>query len=156
MSNYTLRTAHIFEDFNHSCNCDSDDECHMSCELLFYECLDNSASASNDKKMFSYYTDSEQKDCLHTQFLNTCNHIFECNDQCNCDENCRNCLIQHSHQVLLKIFKTDSCDLSQCSQPSQIKNHDINIHSRSSLLCQSQERPIHWHLLWWSHHTWWS
>lgn len=96
------------EEFNHGCDCAPGNGRNVGCELLYCECLDDAAATASGKKMFPYTASGNHKGCLRRQFLNTRNHIFECNGKCNCGVNCKNRLVQHGRKVPLEIFKTES------------------------------------------------
>jgi len=70
-------------------------------------CLQDSAE-KNNKKAFPYTHSSRNRGCLRPVYLESRNHIYECNDNCDCNAGCKNRLVQHGRQVGLEIFKTQN------------------------------------------------
>ncbi|KAI4134233.1 MAG: hypothetical protein LQ347_001705, partial [Umbilicaria vellea] len=104
----TPGTARVPQEFNHGCTCAAQNGRNVGCEYLSCICLDDAATTANGKKMFPYTASGNRKGCLRKQFMNTRNHIHECNGKCNCGSNCKNRLVQHGRQVPVEIFKTES------------------------------------------------
>ena len=88
------------------CNCRKDNGRHMGCEYLSCECVQLSDPDDNGRLHFPYSGATHDYGCLRGVYLKLRNHIYECNDKCNCDNNCKNRLVQHGRQIPLEIFKT--------------------------------------------------
>lgn len=88
------------------CNCRKDNGRHMGCEYLSCECVQLSDPDKNGRLHFPYSGAAHDYGCLRGVYLKLRNHIYECNDRCNCDKNCKNRLVQHGRQIPLEIFKT--------------------------------------------------
>lgn len=88
------------------CNCRKDNGRHMGCEHLSCGCVQFSDPDDNGRLHFPYSGAAHNSGCLRGVYLKLRNHIYECNDKCNCDNNCKNRLVQHGRQIPLEIFKT--------------------------------------------------
>jgi [histone H3]-lysine9 N-trimethyltransferase SUV39H len=82
----------------YGCTCKSENGGRTSCEDTTCACLDQMAESEFP------YTDGTLRD----GHLETRNAIFECNPLCNCDDSCKNKLVQWGRRVPLEIFKTSN------------------------------------------------
>jgi len=94
------------EDFMSGCKCRKDNGRNIGCEYLSCECLDDSARNANGNRVFPYSASKSDYACLRSFYLESRHHIYECNNLCNCDSNCKNRVVQHGRTVPLQIFKT--------------------------------------------------
>ena len=94
------------EDFMSGCSCRKDNGRHIGCEHLSCQCVQRSDPNENGRKLFPYSAADHDRGCLRGGYLKLRNHIYECNDFCNCDNDCKNRLVQHGRQIPLEIFKT--------------------------------------------------
>ncbi|KAI4219542.1 MAG: hypothetical protein LQ349_008322, partial [Xanthoria aureola] len=97
---------HVAEDFMVGCNCYIDNGRQIGCEYLYCECLDDSQINDLGKRVFPYGAGKKDFHCLRNFYLESRNHIYECNKKCNCLSNCKNRNVQHGRKVELEIFKT--------------------------------------------------
>ena len=88
------------------CSCRKENGRHMGCEHLKCECVQNSDPTEEGRRYFPYSGAVQNRGCLRSVYLKLRNHIYECNDLCNCEDNCKNRVVQHGRQVPLQIFKT--------------------------------------------------
>ena len=93
------------DDFMIGCGCRKDNGRNMGCEYLSCSCLDDLVN-SEGKKQFPYSQAKFNTACLRDAFIKGRNHIYECNKKCNCNNNCKNRVVQHGRTVGLEIFKT--------------------------------------------------
>lgn len=94
------------KDFMSGCKCRKDNGRNVGCEYLSCECLDDSALNAEGRRVFPYSASKSDFGCLRGFYLENRHHIYECNDLCNCESNCKNRVVQHGRTVLLQIFKT--------------------------------------------------
>lgn len=97
---------HVAEDFIVGCNCYIDNGRQIGCEYLYCECLADSQINDLGKRVFPYGAGKKDFYCLRNFYLESRNHIYECNKKCNCLSNCKNRNVQHGRKVELEIFKT--------------------------------------------------
>ncbi|KAI4089237.1 MAG: hypothetical protein LQ344_005532 [Seirophora lacunosa] len=90
------------------CTCRKDNGRNIGCEYLSCNCLHDSANNDNGNKVFPYSAAKNSTACLREFYLQSRHHIFECNDHCNCNLNCKNRNVQHGRRVELEIFKTQN------------------------------------------------
>lgn len=90
------------------CNCRKDNGRHIGCEHLSCECVKMSEPNSKGRRYFPYSAAESDYGCLRSVYIKMRNHIYECNDMCNCGIDCKNRLVQHGRQIPLEIFKTRS------------------------------------------------
>ncbi|KAL8644142.1 MAG: hypothetical protein Q9210_007404, partial [Variospora velana] len=90
------------------CTCRKDNGRNIGCEYLACDCLHDSANNPNGSKVFPYSAAKKNTGCLRDFYLQSRHHIYECNDNCNCDMNCKNRNVQHGRRVELEIFKTQN------------------------------------------------
>ena len=88
------------------CTCRKENGRHMGCEHLSCECVQHSDVNEKGRRYFPYSGAIKDRGCLRGVYLKLRNHIYECNDFCNCENNCKNRVVQHGRQVRLEIFKT--------------------------------------------------
>ena len=96
----------VSEEVMVGCNCRKDNGRQIGCEYLSCDCIEDSQENEDGKKVFPYAAGRFDFGCLRLFYLNSRNHIFECNKNCNCDLDCKNRLVQHGRKVALEIFKT--------------------------------------------------
>ena len=94
----------------YGCNCRKDNGRNIGCEYLSCDCLADSADNNDGKKVFPYSAGRHDYGCLRNFYLENRHHIYECNSRCNCEENCKNRVVQHGRTVPLQIFKTGNRD----------------------------------------------
>ena len=95
------------EDVMLGCGCQKQYKQPYGCVYLDYcTCIEDSAVDNKGKKSFPYGASKDNYRCLRPMYLNSRNHIYECNSRCDCTENCKNRVVQHGRQVKLEIFKT--------------------------------------------------
>ncbi|KAL8989221.1 MAG: hypothetical protein Q9169_008405, partial [Polycauliona sp. 2 TL-2023] len=99
---------HAPEEFMAGCNCYKDNGRQMGCEYLYCECLEDSTLNDDGKRVFPYGAGKKDFRCLRNFYLESRNHIYECNTKCNCEANCKNRNVQHGRRVELEIFKTQN------------------------------------------------
>lgn len=87
------------------CECYQDSR-QIGCEYTKCGCLEDSAENKNGKKVFPYGKGEKDAGCLRPFYLESRHHIYECNSNCPCDDNCKNRNVQHGRRVKLEIFKT--------------------------------------------------
>lgn len=103
------------EDFMSGCKCRKENGRSIGCEYLSCECLGESATTPDGKRVFPYAAGKNDFGCLRQFYLNSRHHIYECNNMCNCESNCKNRVVQHGRTVPLQIFKTpDSRGWGMC------------------------------------------
>ncbi|KAL9100947.1 MAG: hypothetical protein Q9163_003746 [Psora crenata] len=79
----------------------------LGCVYLDYcSCIQDSAEDESGKKSFPYGASVANYRCLRPAYLNSRNHIYECNSRCDCTAGCKNRVVQHGRQVKVEIFKT--------------------------------------------------
>ena len=88
------------------CNCRKDNGRHIGCEHLACECVQLSEPSTKGRRYFPYSAAESDYGCLRSVYIKMRNHIYECNDMCNCDIDCKNRLVQHGRKIPLEIFKT--------------------------------------------------
>ncbi|KAL8897930.1 MAG: hypothetical protein Q9192_002333, partial [Flavoplaca navasiana] len=99
---------HVSEDFMVGCTCYKDNGRQMGCEYLYCKCLDDSQLNHEGRRVFPYGAGKKDFRCLRNFYLESRNHIYECNKMCNCESNCKNRNVQHGRKVELEIFKTQN------------------------------------------------
>lgn len=96
----------IDEEFMSGCECREENGRNCGCEYRSCHCLQQSDKDDNGNVHFPYFASRENWGCLRPVYLNSRNHIYECNKKCSCRANCKNRNVQHGRQVPLEIFKT--------------------------------------------------
>ena len=96
------------EGFMSGCDCRVENGRNCGCEYRSCACLQQSDRDEAGNVHFPYAASQRNRGCLRKVYLETRNHIYECNSQCNCLANCKNKLVQHGRQVPLEIFKTSN------------------------------------------------
>ncbi|KAL8929904.1 MAG: hypothetical protein Q9208_001048 [Pyrenodesmia sp. 3 TL-2023] len=81
-------------------------DCRKECGSLECRCLEDSAHNKNGKKVFPYGKGKKDTRCLRPFYLESRHHIYECNANCDCNDECKNRNVQHGRRVKLEIFKT--------------------------------------------------
>lgn len=94
------------EEAMYGCSCRPENGRNVGCEYTSCECLEQAARRPDGKKRFPYHCTAQRSGCLQDFYLNSRNHIFECNRLCNCPAHCKNKVVQWGRQVELEIFKT--------------------------------------------------
>ncbi|KAL8736172.1 MAG: hypothetical protein Q9166_000327 [cf. Caloplaca sp. 2 TL-2023] len=94
------------EDFMFGCRCRKENGRGIGCEYLSCECLDDSATTDDGRRVFPYGAGKQDFRCLRNFYLESRHHIYECNKKCNCEDNCKNRNVQYGRNVPLEIFKT--------------------------------------------------
>ncbi|KAL8847044.1 MAG: hypothetical protein Q9221_007904 [Calogaya cf. arnoldii] len=97
---------YIAEEFMIGCRCYKENGRNIGCEYLYCDCLDSSELNDDGKRVFPYAAGKKDFRCLRNFYLESRNHIYECNKKCNCEANCKNRNVQHGRRVELEIFKT--------------------------------------------------
>ena len=90
------------------CNCRVENGRNCGCEYRTCSCLQHSATDGKGDHHFTYSAAILGRGCLRPFYLNSRHHIYECNKNCNCRDNCKNKVVQHGRQVPLEIFKTEN------------------------------------------------
>ncbi|KAL9594678.1 MAG: hypothetical protein Q9219_006898, partial [cf. Caloplaca sp. 3 TL-2023] len=88
------------------CECKKHYGPNPGCQYLSCGCLQDSARNDRGSYVFPYGAGLRDKGCLRNFYLESRNHIYECNSHCNCDDDCKNRNVQHGRQIPLEIFKT--------------------------------------------------
>ena len=88
------------------CDCRKDNGRHIGCEHLSCGCVQLSEPNAKGRRYFPYSAAKSDYGCLRSVYIQMRNHIYECNDRCNCDIDCKNRLVQHGRKIPLEIFKT--------------------------------------------------
>ncbi|KAI4189667.1 MAG: hypothetical protein L6R41_001327 [Letrouitia leprolyta] len=88
------------------CDCKEHYGPNPGCQYLKCECLDDSALNESGSRVFPYSSAQRDKGCLRPFYLESRHHIYECNDNCNCNDDCKNRNVQFGRRVPLEIFKT--------------------------------------------------
>lgn len=88
------------------CDCKEHYGPNPGCQYLKCECLEDSALNDSGSHVFPYSSARRDKGCLRPFYLESRHHIYECNDNCNCLDDCKNRNVQFGRQVPLEIFKT--------------------------------------------------
>ena len=96
----------VDEGFMSGCNCRPENGRNCGCEYRYCSCLTLSAKDEKGNHHFPYSASTQQRGTLRPFYLNSRHHIYECNKNCNCRDNCKNKVVQHGRQVPLEIFKT--------------------------------------------------
>ena len=96
------------DEFMFGCTCRKDNGRNIGCEYLACECIEDSARNADGRKVFPYSAGKNDFGCLRSFYLQGGYHIFECNQRCNCESNCKNRIVQHGRTVSLEIFKTNN------------------------------------------------
>lgn len=94
------------EEFMSGCSCREENGRNCGCEYRSCHCLQQSDRDEKGAVHFPYAASQRNRGCLRQVYLNSRNHIYECNRMCNCRANCKNKLVQNGRQVPLEIFKT--------------------------------------------------
>lgn len=98
----------VDEGFMSGCTCKQENGRNCGCEYRYCGCLQQSAKDENGDHHFPYSASTLKRGCLRTFYLDSRHHIYECNKNCNCRDNCKNKVVQHGRQVQLEIFKTEN------------------------------------------------
>lgn len=98
----------VDEGFMSGCTCKQENGRNCGCEYRYCGCLQHSAKDENGDHHFPYSASTLKRGCLRPFYLDSRNHIYECNKNCNCRDNCKNKVVQHGRQVPLEIFKTQN------------------------------------------------
>lgn len=98
----------VDEGFMSGCNCRVENGRNCGCEYRTCSCLQHSATDGKGDHHFPYSASNLFRGCLRPFYLNSRHHIYECNKNCNCRDNCKNKVVQHGRQVPLEIFKTEN------------------------------------------------
>ena len=88
------------------CDCRKDNGRHIGCEHLSCGCVQLSEPNAKGRRYFPYSAAKSDYGCLRSVYIKMRNHIYECNDRCNCDIDCKNRRVQHGREIPLEIFKT--------------------------------------------------
>jgi histone-lysine N-methyltransferase SUV39H len=94
------------EGFMSGCDCRVENGRQCGCEYRKCQCLQQSDRDAAGNVHFPYTASNRNKGCLRQVYLDSRNHIYECNSKCNCQANCKNKLVQNGRKVPLEIFKT--------------------------------------------------
>lgn len=113
----------VDEGFMSGCDCRDENGRNCGCEYRTCSCLQHSAKDERGKHHFPYSAGKNQG-ILRTFYLNSRHHIYECNKNCNCRDNCKNKVVQHGRQVTLEIFKTKDRGWGNCGFTVAITNAD--------------------------------
>ncbi|KAK3176356.1 hypothetical protein OEA41_007679 [Lepraria neglecta] len=81
------------DEFMSGCTCRKDNGRQIGCEYLACECLEDSATTKDGKKVFPYSARKIDPGCLRPFYLQGGFHVFECNEKCNCMSNCLRCKV---------------------------------------------------------------
>lgn len=96
----------VDEGFMSGCDCRAENGRSCGCEYRTCHCLQQSDKDEFGNVHFPYAASQRNRGCLRQVYLDSRNHIYECNGKCNCRANCKNKLVQNGRQVPLEIFKT--------------------------------------------------
>lgn len=96
----------VDEEFMSGCVCRPENGRNCGCEYRSCHCLQHSNKDEKGDVHFPYAVSPRNMGCLRKVYLESRYHIYECNKNCNCRDNCKNKLVQHGRQVPLEIFKT--------------------------------------------------
>ncbi|MCJ1388656.1 hypothetical protein MMC18_001505 [Xylographa bjoerkii] len=99
-------TKRVDKEFRSGCTCYQDSR-EAGCSSLSCECLEDTAIGENGKSDgFAYYGSGPKTGLLRYKYLKTRNAIYECNELCSCNDNCKSRVVQKGRQIPLDIFKT--------------------------------------------------
>ncbi|MCJ1284698.1 hypothetical protein MMC26_004034, partial [Xylographa opegraphella] len=99
-------TKRVDKEFRSGCTCYQDSR-EAGCSALSCECLEDTAIGENGKSDgFAYYGSGPKTGLLRYKYLKTRNAIYECNELCSCNDNCKSRVVQKGRQIPLDIFKT--------------------------------------------------
>ncbi|MCJ1382617.1 hypothetical protein MMC17_005730 [Xylographa soralifera] len=99
-------TKRVDKEFRSGCTCYQDSR-GAGCSSLSCECLEDTAIGENGKSDgFAYYGSGPKTGLLRYKYLKTRNAIYECNELCSCNDNCKSRVVQKGRQIPLEIFKT--------------------------------------------------
>ena len=99
-------TKRVDKEFRSGCTCYQDSR-EAGCSSLNCECLEDTAIGENGKSDgFAYYGSGPKTGLLRYKYLKTRNAIYECNELCSCNDNCKSRVVQKGRQIPLDIFKT--------------------------------------------------
>ena len=99
-------TKRVDKEFRSGCTCYQDSR-EAGCSSLSCECLEDTAIGGNGKSDgFAYYGSGPKTGLLRYKYLKTRNAIYECNELCSCNDNCKSRVVQKGRQIPLDIFKT--------------------------------------------------
>lgn len=130
----------VEEGFMIGCNCRDENGRNCGCEYRTCSCLQHSAKDESGNHHFPYSASKLMRGCLRSFYLNSRHHIYECNKNCNCRDNCKNKVVQHGRQVPLEIFKTENRGWGTLGFTVGIPMLMIG---RFALSSGSSKRPIH-------------
>ena len=135
------------------CTCRKENGRHIGCEYLYCECLDDSALNDDGKRVFPYSASKADYGCLRDFYLKARHHIYECNQLCNCESNCKNRVVQHGRTVPLQIFKTKNRGWGMIAALNRELLMAVLISNiRTSMHARPEARSIHRHLSWRDHY----
>ena len=89
------------------CTCHQKYKQQNGCVYLDHcSCIQDSVEDDKGKKFFAYGASPNNYGLLRKKFLQTRNPIYECNSKCDCDNYCKNRVVQHGRKIHVEIFKT--------------------------------------------------
>ncbi|MCJ1439200.1 hypothetical protein MMC27_008591 [Xylographa pallens] len=110
-------TKRVDKEFRSGCTCYQDSR-EAGCSSLSCECLEDTAIGENGKSDgFAYYGSGPKTGLLRYKYLRTRNAIYECNELCSCNDNCKSRVVQKGRQIPLDIFKTRNRGWGKLSSP---------------------------------------
>lgn len=140
---YGVGVVPVDKAFMSGCNCKIENGRNCGCEFRYCGCLQLSARDANGDVHFPYSAGKSDYGCLRNYYLQSRHHIYECNSNCNCLDNCKNKVVQHGRRIPLEIFKTET---RGWGQPSFFKSlalcHHILTFSRLTVSSGSSQRPV--------------
>ncbi|KAH8593378.1 hypothetical protein B0O99DRAFT_627018 [Bisporella sp. PMI_857] len=92
--------------FRSGCECIGTKDCQFArCHCL--QDMDFDDDTPDDAKVYSYYADGPNADCLREEKLDSRDPIYECHASCSCSLECPNRVVERGRKIPLNIFKTD-------------------------------------------------
>lgn len=137
----------LHEDFMVGCECRPENGRNCGCEYRTCLCIQDSYRDHRGNLHFPYAAGGQARGCLRPMYLESRNHIYECNAKCNCRSNCKNKVVQHGRQVPLEIFKTTNRGWGKCDLFFGVLANSDTIF-RPEMPRASTKGAIHRHLSW--------
>lgn len=129
--------------FMSGCNCRVENGRNCGCEFRYCGCLQLSARDGAGEVHFPYSAGRSDYGCLRNYYLQSRHHIYECNSNCNCLDNCKNKVVQHGRRIPLEIFKTETRGWGKSFLSSSFASfHHMLTIARITLSSGSSQRPI--------------
>lgn len=118
------------DEYMAGCTCAKKHGRNLGCAYLDCCCIEDSALDKYGKRQFPYSGPSNRdggnpkQGCLRNFYIESRNHLYECNKRCDCAQDCKNRVVQHGRKVRVEIFKTSNRGWGKATIP---RSHFIHI-----------------------------